>query len=101
GAERNAGTGPIVTVHRLEEKLAATGVPLTAVRAAYFMENWGGVAPVAKGDGILPSMITPGRAVSMVATADIGRVAAEALLQGAGAPRLIELAGPRDYAPED
>ena len=101
GAELAGGTGPIVSVHRAEEKLRATGVKLTALRAAYFMENWGGVAAPARSSGILPSMITPGRAASMVATADIGRVAAEALLEGERAPELIELAGPRDYTPED
>jgi uncharacterized protein YbjT (DUF2867 family) len=101
GAELPSGTGPIVSVHRAEERLRATGVKLTALRAAYFMENWGGVAAPAKTSGVLPSMITPGRAASMVATADIGRVAAEALLEGERAPELIELAGPRDYTPED
>ena len=37
----------------------------------------------------------------MVATADIGRVAAEALLEGERAPELIELTGPREYTPEE
>src|SRR3954462_11944478 len=53
GAERASGNGPIVSVHRAEEKLRATGVKLTALRAAYFMENWGGVAAPAKSDGVL------------------------------------------------
>ncbi len=101
GAELPSGTGPILTVHRAEEKLRATGVRLTALRATYFMENWGGVVQPVKSDGILPSQLTPGRAVSMVATADIGRVAAEALADGEHAPSLIELAGPREYTPED
>ncbi len=101
GAELAGGTGPIVVAHRAEEKLRATGVRLTALRAAYFMENWGSVAAPAKSGGVLPSMITPGRAASMVATIDIGRVAAEALLEGERAPALIELAGPREYTPED
>jgi len=101
GADLPAGTGPIAGLHRLEERLAATGVPFTALRASYFMENWGGVAPAAKGDGVLPSMLKPGRAAAMVATADIGRVAAELLVEGAAAPRVVELSGPRDYAPED
>ncbi len=101
GAELAGGNGPIAVVHRAEQKLRATGVKLTALRAAYFMENWGGMAAPAKANGVLPSMITPGHAASMVATADIGRVAAEALLEGERAPELIELAGPRDYTPED
>src|SRR5262249_28722254 len=87
--------------HRAEEKLRGTEVKVTALRAAYFMENWAGVLAPMKNDGVLPSMLTPGRATSMVATADIGRVAAQALLSGESAPQLIELAGPRDYAPEE
>jgi uncharacterized protein YbjT (DUF2867 family) len=101
GAELSEGTGPILSLNLAEEKLRATGVKLTALRAAYFQENWGSLAAVAKANGILPSMLTPGRAASMVATADIGRVAAEALLEGERAPEVIELAGPRDYTPED
>lgn len=101
GSELERGTGPIASTHLAEEKLRATGVKLTALRAGYFMENWGGGVQPSRSDGVLPSMLTPGRAVSMVATADIGRTAAEALLAGAGAPSLIELAGPRDYTPEE
>jgi len=101
GSELERGTGPIVTTHRAEEKLRATGVRLTALRCGYFMENWGAAVQPAKSGGVLPSMITPGRSVSMIATADIGRIAAETLLAGERAPALIELAGPREYAPED
>lgn len=101
GAELPAGTGPIVSGHRIEAALAPLGIPFTALRAAYFMENWGAVVHPVKADGVLPSTLTPGRAGHMVATADIGRVAAEALVAGPAAGRVIELAGPRDYTPED
>ncbi len=101
GAQHAAGTGPIGTVHLAEQRLGDVAPHATFVRASYFMENWGGMVAPAKQQGILPSMLAPGRAVPMVATADIGRVAAEALLDGAGAPRVIEFAGPRDYTPEE
>ena len=101
GAELPGGSGPIASLHRFEAALAPLGIPVTALRAAYFMENWGAVAHPAKADGVLPSTLTPGHARNMVATADIGRVAAEALLAGPDAGRVIELAGPRDYTPEE
>ncbi len=101
GSELERGTGPIVSTHRAEEKLRATGVKLTALRCSYFMENWAAMAQPVRSDGVLPSMLTPGQAFPMVATADIGRVAAETLLAGARAPSLIELTGPRDYTPEE
>jgi uncharacterized protein YbjT (DUF2867 family) len=41
GAQHPAGTGPIAALHVLEREIAATGVPATFLRAAYFMENWG------------------------------------------------------------
>lgn len=100
GAELASGNGPIQTLHYAEEKLRPLA-PLTAVRAAFFMENWGSVVPLAKAQGILPSMLRPDGRFAMVATADIGRVAAEALLAGPAKADVIELAGPVDYAPAD
>jgi uncharacterized protein YbjT (DUF2867 family) len=101
GAQLPGPTGPIRTLHRAEKELAATGVPLTALRASYFMENWANLLAPMRGDGVLPSTLTPGRALPMVATEDIGRVAAEALAAGPSTAGVIELAGPRDYTPEE
>jgi uncharacterized protein YbjT (DUF2867 family) len=101
GAHLPGPTGPIRTLHRTEKELESTGVPHTFVRASYFMENWGSVVQPMKGDGVLPSMLTPGRAVPMVATEDIGRTAAEALQRGPAAAGVVELAGPKDYTPEE
>lgn len=100
GAQHAAGTGPIVSLHLAEEELAKTGAALTAVRAAYFVENWGAVLG-ALAQGVLPTFLPADVAVPMVATADIGRVAARALVEGGTGRRVIELAGPRDYAPAD
>lgn len=101
GAQHAAGTGPIRTAHYAETQLSRGATPVTFVRAAYFQENWGSVAGAAKGQRILPSFLTPGRAIAQVATADIGRVAAEALLEGPRGTRHIELEGPARYTPED
>ena len=40
GAQHADGTGPIVSVHEAEGALAPV-THLTAIRAAYFLENWG------------------------------------------------------------
>ncbi len=100
-AQHASGTGPILTVHNAEEQLRASGVPTTFVRAAYFVENWGGVIAVAKKDGVLPSFLPEGLRIPMVASRDIGVVAAQALLDGPRGSRVIELAGPRDASPAD
>ncbi|WP_437852338.1 NmrA family NAD(P)-binding protein [Sorangium sp. So ce363] len=99
-AHHAEGTGPIVTVHHAEERLSAVARGVTFVRPAYFLENWRSVFAAVKGDGVLPSFLQPGRAFPMVATEDIGRVAAERLLVGPAGRRVIELAGPEDYTPE-
>ena len=103
GAQHTEGTGPIRTAHDAERALSGGRTPITFVRAAYFQENWGSVAAVAKTQGILPSFLAAGRPVAQVATADIGRVAADALIAGpkGPGPRYVELEGPRRYTPED
>lgn len=101
GAQHEAGTGPIRTAHYAETRLSKLKTPVTFVRASYFQENWGSVAGAAKAQGILPSFLTPGRAIAQVATGDIGRVAAEALIAGPKGVHHIELEGPARYTPED
>ena len=99
GAERAQGTGPIVTVHHAENQLRASGLNATFVRAGYFAENWASVIPVAKQDGVLPVFFSPELKLPMIATQDIGEVAAQALLDGPRGVRIIELAGPEEVSP--
>jgi uncharacterized protein YbjT (DUF2867 family) len=101
GAQHATGTGIIQTVYWGEQALREIGVPFTSIRAAYFVENWGAVVPVAKKDGVLPSFIPADYRMPMVATADVGRAAAQALLDGPRGVRLIELAGPSDPTPAE
>jgi uncharacterized protein YbjT (DUF2867 family) len=46
--------------------------------------------------GVLPVMFDPAHPLEMVATADIGALAAQLLREGKAAPRLVELAGPAE-----
>lgn len=101
GAQLSSGTGPVMTLHNAEQQLRAAGVPSTFVRAGYFLENWGAVAHAVKNDGVLPSFIAAGRVVPSVGTVDIGKAAAQALLDGPRGVRVIELNGPRDVTPSD
>ena len=102
GAQHAAGTGPIVTTNYAEAKLGESGTPFTFVRAAYFMENFfGSIAPM-KGDGVLP-VFGGGEAYPfpMIATKDIGTVAAEALLAPSKTNEWIELSSEKDYSMND
>lgn len=100
GAQLAKGTGPIVSVHAGEAALKKTRAALTFVRAAYFMENWGG-SLYALAQGALPTFLAPNRAAPMIATKDIGTTAAKALLEGGHGTTVIELAGPKDYTPHE
>jgi NAD(P)H dehydrogenase (quinone) len=52
--------------------------------------------------GVLPSMLAPlDREVPMIATVDIGSTVAEVLQKEWSGQRVIELEGPRSYAPND
>jgi uncharacterized protein YbjT (DUF2867 family) len=100
-AQHAEGTGPIVSLHNVEQQLQAAGVPSTFVRAAYFVENWGAVVHPVKADGVLPIFL-PGKVVfPTVSTADIGQALAQSLLDGPRGIRKIELSGPVDVSPSD
>lgn len=101
GAQHPEGTGPIAAMHPGEKLFAATSVPCTFVRAAYFVENWGVVLPIAKQDGVLPSFIAKNQTIPMVSTKDIGETAAKVLLEGPSSAGVVELAGPLDVTPSD
>jgi len=102
GAHRKSGTGNIQTNHILEQLLGELACATAFIRAAWFMENASGLVPLAREQGIAPSFLAPlDRAIPQVATADIGRVAAELLTSDWQDRRIIELQGPREYTPLD
>lgn len=99
GGQHPHDTGLIGQIHILEQALADSPVPLAILRPAWFMENslWD-VAP-ARETGLMPSFLSPlDRQVPMIATADIGDVAAKTLLESWNGRRVIEIEGPRRYS---
>ncbi|KAA1013541.1 NAD(P)H-binding protein [Paraburkholderia panacisoli] len=98
GGQRESGLGLITQVHILEAALADLPIPTAFLRPAWFMENslWD-IAP-ARETGVMPSFLQPlERAYPMVATADIGRVVADTLVQAWQGRRVIEIEGPQRY----
>lgn len=86
----------------LEQGLASLPLPVTYLRAAWFIDNaaWD-VAP-ARARGVIPSFLQPlDRPVPMVAAADVGRTAAELLQESWQGHRVVELEGPRRLSPND
>lgn len=91
-AQHPTGTGPIKGLHQAEKRLREVETTrLTALRAAYFMENLG-AAIGALPQGVFPTFIPKDHAHEMIATRDIGKVAAKLLLEGRpAASQVVEL----------
>jgi uncharacterized protein YbjT (DUF2867 family) len=100
-AQHPAGTGPIVTAHRAEQALGKLAPSVTFVRAAYFLENYGSVIPVAKARGVLPNFGPVDVKFPQVCTKDIGAAIVQALLTPADGTRIVELAGKEDWSVQD
>jgi uncharacterized protein YbjT (DUF2867 family) len=71
-----------------------SGTKLTAIRAAYFQENVGMSLGPAKQSGIVPSFPPADAPMPMIATKDIGELAAKCLLEPAAKSEIVDLAGP-------
>jgi NAD(P)H dehydrogenase (quinone) len=79
----------------MEEALGTLPMEVGFLRPAWFLENLRWDIAQAREQGVLSSYLQPlERAVPMVATADVGRVAAELLAQRQAVPRIVELEGP-------
>jgi uncharacterized protein YbjT (DUF2867 family) len=101
GAHLAAGTGPIRILHEAEQRLPGTVPGITFLRAGYFVANWGVVLGAVLQQGLLPSFFPADLPVPTVSTNDIGRVAADALLDPVEGVRVIELAGPKEATAGD
>jgi uncharacterized protein YbjT (DUF2867 family) len=86
----------------LEKALADLPMPVTYLRAAWFMENAALDIADAKANGTIGSYLQPlDKTFPMIATDDVGRVAAELLLEEWQGHRVVELEGPARRSPND
>ncbi|WP_434721992.1 NmrA family NAD(P)-binding protein [Mesorhizobium sp. RIZ17] len=84
----------------LEEALADLPVAVTLLRAAWFMENAQWDLASARDGGVVESYLQPlDRPIAMIATADVGRTAAEHLLEDWSGHRVIELEAQHRVSP--
>ena len=98
GAELPSGSGPVIGLHNLEQKLnQISSANVLYLRAGYFMEN---TLPQANAIRQMGSVTTPVRGdlkLPMIATRDIGTVAADILLHPTiRGKQTRELLGQRD-----
>jgi len=97
GADLEKGTGPVLGLHSLEKKLGAIdGLNLLSLRCGHFMENLLTQIGVIHSMGFMAGAVHADVPLAMIATADIGAVAAETLekLDFTG-KQTRELLGPR------
>ena len=81
GADKPQGTGPVAGLHYLEEMLnQIPNLNVLHLRAAYFMENTLAQIGIIKMLGITAGPLNSDLVLPMIATRDIGRAAANALL---------------------
>ncbi len=86
----------------IERVLGGLTIPITFLRPGWFMENSSWDVGPARQQGVIPSFLQPlDKPVPMVATADIGRVAAELLQQTWDGHRVVELEGPQRLTPNE
>jgi NAD(P)H dehydrogenase (quinone) len=84
---------------RMEEVLGSLPVPVTFLRAAWFMENAAGDIASAK-RGLIQSYLQPlDRAVPMISTEDVGRAAAALLQERWEGKRVVELESTQRVSP--
>jgi NAD(P)H dehydrogenase (quinone) len=84
----------------LEQALANIDLPITFLRAAWFMENAEWDVASARERGIVTSYLQPlGRPVPMVSTRDVGRVAADLLREDWTGLRIVELEAAKRTTP--
>lgn len=97
GADKSSGTGPVVGLHHLEEKLnQIANTNVLALRAGYFMENTLPQAAAIQKMGYCVGPLRADLKVPMIATRDIGAAAADALLNQPRGKHIRELLGQRD-----
>jgi NAD(P)H dehydrogenase (quinone) len=84
---------------RMEEVLGSLPLPVTFLRAAWFMENAAWDIDSAK-SGLIRSYLQPlDRAVPMISTDDVGATAAVLLQERWEGKRVVELEGPQRVSP--
>ncbi|MGC2210124.1 MAG: NmrA family NAD(P)-binding protein [Candidatus Korobacteraceae bacterium] len=98
GADKAEGTGPVVGLHRLEQRLnRIAGLNVLHLRAGYFMENTLGQVGIIHQTGTAIGPLEPNLRFPMIATRDIGDAAADALLKlEFNSHETRELLGPND-----
>ena len=86
----------------MEQALSLLPTPVTFLRPGWFLENASWDVASARDTGVIHSFLMPlDKHFPMVATQDVGRVAAKLIQESWLGKRVVELEGPRRVSPND
>lgn len=86
----------------IEQALSALPMPVTFLRPGWFLENALWDVASARDEGVIHSFLMPlDKPFAMVATKDIGTLAAKLIQENWPSDRVVELEGPRRVSPND
>jgi uncharacterized protein YbjT (DUF2867 family) len=86
----------------MERSLSTIGLPVTFLRPGWFMENALWDVASARDEGVVRSFLQPAdKAFPLIATRDVGRLAADLLRQPWSGTRVVELEGPARVSAND
>ena len=86
----------------MEQALSALPLPVTFLRPGWFLENASWDVASARDEGVIYSFLSPlDKRFPMVATRDVGVVAARLIQENWSGKRVVELEGPRRVSPND
>jgi uncharacterized protein YbjT (DUF2867 family) len=108
GAQPGENIGDLGVLCEMEQRLARLPVPVTVVRAAYFMSNWDHALDTARDEGKVQTFFPADFRLPMVAPRDIGAFVAELLLGASKLARSSQahvpircIEGPARWTPAD
>jgi uncharacterized protein YbjT (DUF2867 family) len=101
GSRRGRRCGDLSTLYELERAVQAQSIPVSILRAAYYMSNWDSALDMARDAGVVQTLFPADLALPMVAPADLGDSAARLLLEPVQRTDLHHVEGPARYTPSD
>jgi len=101
GAQPGEGIGDLSVLYEMEQRLHRLGIPGSIIRGAYYMSNWDMSLATAKNEGVVYSFYPADFKLPMVAPEDIGKTAADLLMEPIEMTGLHHVEGPEEYSAND
>jgi len=101
GAQPGKHVGDLGVLYEMEQALRSMPLPVSTIRAAYFMSNWDMSLQTARQDGVVHTFYPPDLKLPMVSPGDIGQVVADLMMEPLSQTGLHYVEGPEPYSSTD